>query len=42
MNVLEIKAEIFTLDTLNFTKNPANIAPTPHPENLHSRKIVRS
>ena len=42
MNVLEIKAEIFTLDTLNFTKTPANIAPTSHPENLHSHKIVRS
>ena len=40
--VVEIKAENITLDTPNLPKTPANIAPTPRPENIDSRKIVRS
>ena len=40
--VVEIKAENITLDIPNLPKTPANIAPTPHPENIDSRKIVGS
>ena len=40
--VVEIKAKSITLDTPNLPKTPANIAPTPRPENMDSHKIVRS
>ena len=40
--VVEIKAENITLDTHNFPKTPTNVVPTPRPEIMYFRKIVRS
>ena len=40
--VVEIKVENITLDIPHLPKTPTNIASTPRPENMDSRKIVRS
>ena len=40
--IVDIKAENITLGTPNLPKTPANILPTPLPENMDFRKIVRS
>ena len=40
--VVEISTENITLDIPSLPKTPANIAPTPRPENMDPRKIVRS
>ena len=40
--IVDIKAENITLGTPNLPKTPANILPTPLPENMDSRKNVRS
>ena len=39
---VEIKAKYMTLESHNLPKIPAYIAPTPPPENMDPRKIVRS
>ena len=39
---VEIKAKYMTLESYNLPKIPAYIAPTPPPENMDPRKIVRS
>ena len=39
---VEIKAKYMTLESPNLPKIPAYIARTPPPENMDSRKIVRS
>ena len=40
--VVEIKARDITMGTPDLPKTLANIAPTPHPENMNSHKFVRS
>ena len=39
---VEIKAKYMNLEAPNLQKNPANIAPTPHPENMDSCKVASS
>ena len=40
--VVEIIAENITLDTPNLPKTSTNVVPTPRPEIMYFRKIVRS
>ena len=40
--VVKIKSENITFDTLDLPNSPAIITPNPRPENMDSRKIVRS
>ena len=40
--VVKVKSENITFDTLDLPNTPAIITPNPRPENMDSRKIVRS
>ena len=40
--VVKVKYENVTFDTLDLPNTPAIITPNPRPENMNSRKIVRS
>ena len=40
--VVKVKSENITFDTLELPNTPAIITPNPRPENMDSRKTVRS